>query len=203
MNIKPWFENNRRVALVVILLALVVGALLMSCRAEAGTVTLTRQNPTTRTDGSPVTVAQVKVYRGATCAAQTVLATIPAATTYVDANAPAGTHCYAVSALDANGLESAKSVTATAVVPVAPPNPPTGLSVVSVVAGLNMSPAYRINADGTRGSVVLGFVPAGTSCTGAPVYSYRGVTYARVDPTQVKWWGTSPTPNVAAPCKAG
>jgi hypothetical protein len=170
--------------------------------AFAGSVTLTWSNPTTRTDGSPVTVAQVKVYRGATCSTQTALATIPAATTYTDTNVAAGSYCYAVSALDAGGLESAKSVTTTAVVPVAPPNPPAGLTVTAVVAGLNMAPAYRINADGSRGSAVLGFVPTGTACTGSPVYSYRGVTYARVDPARVKWWGTSPTPNVAAPCKA-
>jgi hypothetical protein len=66
-----------------------------------------------------------------------------------------------------------------------------------------MAPAYRINADGSRGSAVLGFVPTGTACAGAPVYTYRGVSYARVPRETVKWWGTSPTDAVAAPCKAG
>lgn len=181
---------------------LFVATLLCYAQAYAGTVTLTWTNPTTRTDGTAVTVAQVKVYRGATCSAQTVVATIPAATTYTDTNVPAGTYCYAVSAVDANGLESAKSVTATAVVPVAPPNPPTGLSVTAVVAGLNMSPAYKILANGGRSSAVAGFVPAGTACSGAAAFTYRGVAYHRVDRAAVKWWNTTATDAVAAPCKA-
>lgn len=186
-------------------LGALLAMLLMLCvtMAWAGTATLTWTNPTTRTDGSAVTVAKNRVYRAPTCTSVFTLLreTTSAATTYIDANVPAGTYCYAVSALDATGLESAYATVAHTVL-AAPPNPPTGLTVVSVVAGLNMSPAYRINADGTRGSAVLGFVPAGTKCEGAPVYSYRGVTYARVDPTQVKWWGTSPTANVAAACRA-
>lgn len=187
-------------------LGAVLALLLMLCvgMAYAGTATLTWTNPTTRTDGSAVAVAKNRIYRAPTCTSVFVLLreTTGPVTTYVDSNVPAGTYCWAVTALDSAGLESGYA-TVLHVIPAAPPSPPTGLTVTAVVAGLNMSPAYRINADGTRGSVVLGFVPTGTSCTGSPVYSYRGVSYARVDPTQVRWWGTSPTPNVAAPCRAG
>lgn len=163
--------------------------------AWAGSVTLTW------TQSASPGVTHNTVYRGPTCTALAPLVKIPAATSYVDTTAPAGSLCYVVTAWNAGG-ESAASAPATANVPVPPPLPPTGLSVTAVVAGLNMSPAYRINADGTRGTTVLGFVPTGTTCAGAPVYTYRGVTYARVDPTKVKWWGTSPTPNVAAPCRS-
>jgi fibronectin type 3 domain-containing protein len=94
--------------------------------AYAGSVTLTWTNPTTRTDGSTLSnLASVKVYRASTAAGLAtapVLATVPApATSYVDATAPAGTWHYAITAVDANGLESAKTASVSATVPVAPP----------------------------------------------------------------------------------
>ena len=148
---------------------------LMFCYANAyaGTVNLTWTNPTTRTDGSAVTVAQIKVYRGPTCATQAVVATIPAATTYVDNAAPAGSNCYAVSALDAGGLESAKSATATAVVPVAPPSAPSGLSTVVQVSDTG---AYKLrqSVDGFA-FVRIGTVPAGTQCLAQSVGEYAVV----------------------------
>lgn len=141
--------------------------------AWAGTATLTWTNPTTRTDGTPVTVAQVKVYRGATCAAQTVIATIPVASSYTDTSAPAGSNCYAVTALDAGGLESPKSATATLVVPVAPPSAPTGLAGVVQVSDTG---AYKLrqSVDGFA-FVRIGTVPAGTACLDQSVGEYAVV----------------------------
>lgn len=141
--------------------------------ASAGTANLTWTNPTTRTDGSPVTVAQVKVYRGATCATQTVIATLPVVAAYTDTSAPAGSNCYAVTALDAGGLESAKSVTATLVVPVAPPSAPTGLAGVVQVSDTG---AYKLrqSVDGFA-FVRIGTVPAGTACLDQSVGEYAVV----------------------------
>jgi fibronectin type 3 domain-containing protein len=146
--------------------------------AWAGTVNLTWTNPTTRTDGSPVTVAQNKVYRGATCATQTVIATIPVATAYVDTTAPAGTPCYAVTALDAAGLESAKSTPATATVPVAPPSAPTGLTTTVQVSDTG---AYKLrqSVDGFT-FVRIGTVPAGTACAAQTVGEYAVVPRSAV-----------------------
>jgi hypothetical protein len=86
------------------------------------------------------------------------------------------------------------------------PNPPTGLSVVAVVAGLNMSPAFKILPDGTRSQVVAGFVPVGTACGDGPVvFRYRDRDYRRVPREAVKWWNPPLTdvqspPPVAAAC---
>lgn len=178
-------------------LGAVLTLMLLLCvgMAYAGTVTLTWTNPTTRTDGSAVTVAQVKVYRGATCATQAVVATIPAATTYVDTNVPAGTYCYAVSALDANGLESAKSATATAVVPVAPPSPPTGLSTVATVA-------YDVKWSQRDHRFVLnrkvGDVPLGTPCNAC--FQMSG-GYAQITPEAIAF--TRPTHSALFVAKCG
>jgi hypothetical protein len=63
-----------------------------------------------------------------------------------------------------------------------------------------MTPLYRINVDGTRGTTVLGFVPTGTACTGPVVYTYRGNSYRTPDLSHAQWWGTAPTSSAAAAC---
>lgn len=82
-----------------------------------------------------------------------------------------------------------------------PPPPPIGPTVVAVVTGLNMSPVFGISATGTRGSTVLGFVPAGSPCTGSPIYSYRGQAYYRFDVSKALWWASKPTADAAVACK--
>ena len=79
--------------------------------------------------------------------------------------------------------------------------PPTGPLVVAVVTGQNMAPVYRINVNGSRGDIVIGFVPVGTACLGPVVYTYRSNGYRRIEPGKVRWWGTASTTNAAAPCR--
>lgn len=78
--------------------------------------------------------------------------------------------------------------------------PPAGPLVVAVVTGQNMAPVYRINANGSRGDVVIGFVPVGTPCSGPVVYTYRSRGFRRIAPTAVRWWNTASTTSAAAPC---
>lgn len=110
-----------------------------------------------------------------------------------------GSYCFRAFARNTFGAESAASNVVARTVAVPTPQPPT-IVTVAVVAGINMAPLYRINADGSRGSTVLGFVPVGAKCTGSPVYTYRGKAYHKADTTNAKWWGTAPTSQAAAPC---
>lgn len=189
------------------LAALVLLCLTMLCLSEAaraGTATLSWTLPTKNTDGSAITApVTIKVYRATT---QAGLATAPVLATtaagalgYTDGTAPVGTVWYQISAV-VNGQESARTNAVSTVIPEPVPNPPTGFTVVAVVAGLNMNPVYRINADGTRGTAVLGFVPIGTACTGPVVYTYRMRAYRRVDPSAVRWERTTPTASIATAC---
>lgn len=187
--------------------ALVLLCLTMLClseAAQAGTANLTWTLPTKNTDGSTITApVTIKVYRATTqagLATAPVLATTAAgATAYADATAPAGTVWYQISAV-VNGQESARTGAVSTVVPEPVPNPPTGFAVVAVVAGVNVSPVYRILQDGTRGEQLAGFVDVGASCSGRAVFKYRGRTYRKVDPAAVRWWATRATDRVAAAC---
>lgn len=185
--------------------ALVLLGLTLFCMASAwaGSATLSWTPPTTRTDGSPLTnLAGYRIYHGTSATALNTRVDVnnSAATSITLDGLPAGLRYFAMTAVDADGRESARTGTVSTTIVDANPNPPTGFTVVPVVAGLNMNPVYRINADGTRGSAVLGFVPVGTACTGPVVYKYRSKAYYRVDPSAVRWWATAPTTAVAAPC---
>lgn len=74
------------------------------------------------------------------------------------------------------------------------------LSVAAVVSGVPVSPAFVVLASGARSTAVAGFVAVGAPVVSAPVFSYRGRTYCRVAPTNVRWWATTSTTEVAAPC---
>lgn len=179
---------------------------LASLSALAGTANLSWTAPTTRTDGSALTGAVTyKVYRGTSAAAvgsaTTALATVTAGTTYTDASAPAGTQFYAVSAVDSGGLESAKTAAVSVVIPSAPPSPPTGLSVVAVIAGTNLSPVFRLDDKGRR-QQFAGLIEAGATCTGPVLFTYRGDSYRRIASKDVDVWYSRPTSRVAAACKA-
>lgn len=106
-----------------------------------GNATLTWQNPTTYTDGTPLVVAAINVYRSASANGPwTLVGTIkeptPGATpiqSYTDPTAPAGaTAYYYVTAVDAAGSESAPSVTASKSIPLPVPNAPTNLQISSI-----------------------------------------------------------------------
>ncbi len=65
--------------------------------------------------------------------------------------------------------------------------------------------AFKVLADGSRSSVVAGFVKVGTACSGTVVFSYRKREYRIVPRETVTWWNPpladvrSPPP-VAATC---
>lgn len=197
--VKHWYRA------ILALLFLTITLFCISQAAQAGTATLSWTLPTTYVGGTPIGSAPVttRIYRATT---QAGLATAPVLTTtaagatgYTDTTAPTGTVWYQISAV-VNGQESARTTAVSTTIADPAPNPPTGFTVTPVVAGLNMNPVYRINADGTRGSVVLGFVPVGVHCIGPVVYTYRQRPYRRVDPAMVKWERTAPTTSIATAC---
>jgi hypothetical protein len=179
------------------LLWFVLAAMFIPSLSHAGTATLTWVAPTQRVDGTAITGALTyRVFGGVQGQSKSLIATT-SAVTYTHTSAPNGvTYCYHVTAVE-NGLESVPTNEVCKAIPMSPPNPPTGL-VVGVVAALNMNPVYGINANGTRGTTVIGFVPTGSECYGPTVYTYRGRPYKRV--TNVTWWGTAPTTEAAAAC---
>ena len=186
-------------------LGAVLALLLLLCVAMAwgGTATLSWTAPTTNEDGTPLTdLASFNVYAGQ---AQPLpwVREVPARElrAVLDGLAP-GVWYFEVTAKNAAGRESVHSDTVSLAIgaPVSPSPPTLGPMVVAVVPGLSMSPAYRITTTGARGTTVVGFVPIGKACVGAPVFTYRGRAYYRVARGDVVWWATSPTDAVAAPC---
>jgi hypothetical protein len=181
-------------------------ALLLPLQALAGSATATWTHPTTNTDGSALPLAQITSTRvewgscaGAAFGAKAgeVVVPAPAATITIN-NLPAGTTCFRAFSL-ANGNESAASSVGVKIIPQPTPNPPT-FTAIAVVAGANMAPAYKILADGSRSSVLAGFVPIGRACSGNVVFTYRGASFRKVAAADVMWWATTPTASVAAAC---
>lgn len=121
---------------------LLTAALLISCGgsspippADGQTVvdTLNWTNPTTRTDGSPLTnLATIRIQWGASPSGPFNLGQVdvaaPATSRNITRTSNIGTLCYVATAIDANGLASAPSNAACKTV-VANPNPVTGLTV--------------------------------------------------------------------------
>lgn len=190
---------------ILLALGLVLATLLCMGAAYAGTANLTWIAPTTRTDGSALSGAVTyKVYRGtssaAVASATTPIATVATGTTYTDASAPAGTQFYAVSAVDAAGVESAKTNAVSVVIPVAPPSPPTGLSVVAVIAGTNFSPVFRFDERGGPLERAAGLIEAGATCTGPVLFKRDGHPYRRVAARDVDVWFANANGRLAAAC---
>lgn len=179
--------------------------LLIAGLVQADTVPVTWSNPTANTNGSALPVssitrttiiwAAVPLGEGiATTGTKVVLGSATSTTIEL----PPGTW-YVGARTTANGNDSGLSNVIQRVVVQPTPNPPV-LSVVPVVAGLNMSPAYKILADGKRSEVVAGFVRTGTACSGPVIWRYRSKDYRRVPRASVTWWNTPWTTEVAAPC---
>lgn len=167
--------------------------------SQAAVRTFTWVHPTTNSDGSALPLSQITrttlVWgQSETALTSSKAVTGPATTTTLDL-AP-GTW-YVGARTTANGNDSSISNVVQVVIPTPVPNPPT-LSVVPVVAGLNMSPAFKILADGSRSQVVAGFVTVGTACSGPIVFSYRNKPYRKVSASVVKWWNP-PLADVASP----
>ncbi len=180
--------------------------LLFTGLAQAATVTITWTHPTTNTDGSALpasAITRTTIVYGTTSAMSSSKIVTGAATSTTLDLAP-GTW-YVAAKTTANGNDSNLTATVTHVVAQPTPNPPTGLSVVAVVAGLNMSPAYKLTPDTAGNRVVAGFVTFGAPCSGPVIFRYRDRAYHAVPNKYVKWWNPtladviSPPP-VAAPC---
>lgn len=142
------------------------------CVASDGKTTTTWVPPTQNTDGTPLTdLAGYNIYRGTTAANLVRIKSVgPAVTTLDDPGLATGTYVYAVTSVNASSQESAKSATASAAVNgsitsasataaiQSIPNPPTGLTVVNVVAY-----KMRQSVDGFS-FVAVGTIPLGTAC---------------------------------------
>jgi hypothetical protein len=189
-------------------LAWVVGlCLLVAGVSQAAVRTFTWVHPTTNSDGSALPLSQITrttLVWGASETAMTSSKVVTGNATTTTLDLAPGTW-YVAAKVTANGNDSPNSNVVQLVIAQPVPNPPT-LSVVPVVAGINMSPAYKMLADGTRSQVIAGFVPVGTACDDGPVvFKYRNRSYRRISAAKVQWWNPpladvrSP-PAVAAPC---
>jgi len=177
-------------------LRLIALALLPSLSLACG-VPLSWTNPTSRTDGTSLTnLASINIYRAATVAGLATapkLATVAApATTYTDTSCANSTaYAYAVTAVDANGLESAQTTAVTVTTPPqAKPNPPSNLTVGTMTA-------YTFEKQQDRlAFLAVGTVPLGTQCdTTQPVGPYFVVPRSAVS-----WIGNVQPPVVVAQC---
>ena len=117
------------------LAGLVLALALGQAWAQTGSSTLNWLPATTYSDGSPLTLDRQDIYRGPAVGSLLLLTTVgPGIATYVDSGLFNGTYCYAVTSVDANGLESAfsnvacKSIADTGNIPI--PNAPTNLTVL-------------------------------------------------------------------------
>lgn len=163
-------------------------------------------HPTANTDGSALPVSQITsttVVWGTSSTAMTNSKVVTGTATSTTLDLAPGTW-FVGARTTANGNTSAVSNVVQVVIPQPTPNPPV-VTVQAVVAGLNMAPVFKILADGSRSSVVAGFVKVGTECSGPVVFTYRKLGYRTVPREAVQWWNPpladvrSPPP-VAAPC---
>lgn len=106
-------------------------AMFLGMEAYTDDNTLSWDAPTLLEDGSPLTdLSQYKVYYSKNGAPFALLDTVPATgTTYLHANRLDGEHCYYVTAVRANGLESVPSNTACKVIDTILPGAPSNLTV--------------------------------------------------------------------------
>lgn len=180
--------------------------LLVAVASQAAVRTVSWVHPTANTDGSALPLTQITsttVVWGTSSTAMTSSKIVTGTVTSTTLDLAPGTW-FVGAKTTANGNTSAVSNVVQVVIPQPTPEPPV-VTVQAVVAGLNMSPAYKILPDGTRSQVVAGFVQVGVACSGPIVFSYRNRPYRKVENKYVRWW--SPTladvrapPPVAAAC---
>lgn len=189
--------------------AVVAGILCLIVAAgvsQAAVRTVSWVHPTANTDGSSLPLTQITsttVVWGTSSTAMTSSKVVTGAATSTIIDLAPGTW-FVGARTNANGNASVVSNIVQVVIPQPTPNPPV-VTVQAVVAGLNMAPAFKVLADGSRSSVVAGFVPVGTECSGPVLFTYRRIGYRIVSREAVRWWNPpladvqSPPP-VAAPC---
>lgn len=183
------------------------GLCLLAGLVQAATVTVSWTNPVRYVDGTALPASDITsttIVWGASATAMTSSKVVAGAATSTTIDLAPGT--WIVSArTTAKGTDSALAATVQHIIVQPAPNPPTGLTVVAVVAGLNMSPAFKVLADNSRSSVVAGFVKVGTPCSGPSVFKYRDLPYRIVPRETIQWWkpplaDVQSPPRVAAPC---
>ena len=132
----------KKIVLVLVLFLL----LLVPMQALAGSVTLTWNAPTTRTDGSPLSLSEIskyRVYYGQTSGVYTLQQDVANPGTLIVStqivSLATGTWYFAVSDFDTSipALESAKTPEVSKFIPFAPPSPVTALSGVVSKVGVN------------------------------------------------------------------
>jgi hypothetical protein len=194
---------------------LTLAALFGAQLAAAATGQLTFTPPTTRVDGSALSASEIAGYDvqcsrwtatgapASTTCTQFAGITLPAGATggTLAGTVPAtgGQACFQVRTRDTAGQVSAWSAEGCKTFGAVAPNPPTNV-VVAVVIGINMAPVVSVTATGQRGTTMLGFVPIGLECQGAPTFTYRGKQWRKVTTLPVKWWASAPTQSAAVPC---
>ncbi len=190
------------------ILAMLVGLLLSAISSAA---TLTYTPPTTYTDGSPLAASAITGYEfrcgagttaGITCTPLSLPGTATGGTMAITGPATGFTACVEGRTLVALGPGPWSSPPACKTYAAVPPSAP-GNIVIAVVIGIDVAPAYTILTSGKRSTALAGFVPVGVPCIGDVAFTYRGKYWRRVEPANVRWWATTPTANVAAPCAAG
>lgn len=187
-----------------------------------GKATLSWVLPTKNKDGTDVTnLVGVRISYGtaANAMTETIDLTNPV-TSYVIDNLPPATYFFAVRVYKADNVQSELSSTVSKYVagasttaevfnqsvsikvsaPPSIPNPPTNLTVESVIADMSFSPVFGVSSTGTRQQPLLGFVPVGSPCSGSKLFSYRNFSWYNISPSIVLWMRTPPRDNVVAPC---
>lgn len=185
-----------------------LGGLLLSVSAIAATANLSFSRPTTYTDGSALAAADITGYEfrcgagtsaGVVCTNLSLPGSALSGAMTVTGPSSGFTACIEGRTLVAGGPGPYSSPPACKTFPALVPSPP-GNVTVAVVIGINMAPVFKLTSTGKRSTAVAGFVPVGIACYDDVVFTYRGKSWRRVDVEDVRWWKTTPTPNVAAPC---
>lgn len=193
-------ETVRRCWFPILMMAV---ALLAAKFSHAGEARVSWSPPTQRVDGTALdNLAGYRVLWGTSSRdyIQSAVVMHPT-TTYTVTDLPAGTHYFAVTAFDANDLESAYSAEVSKTIealPDIPPEPPAGLTVQETARAV-----YSFQNTADRITLVpVGTVPAGTPCNGEQaVRDSNGVTGYVVPKSAVTWAGTVRSEVVVAECQ--
>jgi hypothetical protein len=111
---------------------IILALLLFSSSALAGTATVTWVAPTTREDGTAMSLSEIasyKIYYGNAPGTYTTYITVPGSLTTAQITLGAGSWYFAATTVDTSGLESAYSGEATKTILKSKPRSPSGLTI--------------------------------------------------------------------------
>jgi len=187
-----------------------VAAFMSTAVAVAATGSLTYVRPTTREDNSPLPASEIANYEitctytptggsAAPCSGQSPL-TFPGASlggTVTFTVTADGQACFVLRTVDTGGRRSIPTNPACKAIVIAPPNPPTGVTVAVNLAILQ-APVYSVTANNTRGGY-FGMIDLGKPCQGPVLWRFRARNFREVNRSDVYFWGSTQL-RVAAPC---